>query len=48
MTEGCPTTFQTYQNPNSVVGAINSLMIRLPHMPLGIDSVVGVGIYRTE
>ena len=27
--------------PNSIVGAINSHMVRHPHMPLGIDSVVG-------
>ena len=46
------------QNPNSVVGAdifpysimgaINSHTVWHPHMPLSIDSVVGVGIYRTE
>ena len=34
--------------PYSIVGAINSHMVRLPHMPLGIDSVVGAGIYRTR
>ena len=46
------------QNPSSVVGAdifpynivgvINSYTVRPPHMPLGIDSVVGAGFYRTE
>ena len=51
-------TFLARQNPSSVVGAdifpysivgaINSHMVRHPHMPLGIDSVVGVGIYHTE
>ena len=34
--------------PYSIMGAINSHTVRLPHMPLGIDSVVGAGIYRTE
>ena len=34
--------------PYSIVGAVNSHAIRLPHMPLCIDSVVGAGIYRTE
>ena len=34
--------------PYRIMGAINSYMVRLPLMPLGIDSVVGVGIYRTE
>ena len=34
--------------PYSIVGAINSHTVRLPHMPLGIDSVVGARIYRTE
>ena len=32
----------------SIVGAINSHTVRPPHMPLGIDSVVGTGIYHTE
>ena len=35
-------------SPYSIVGVVNSRMVRLPHMPLGIDSVVGAGIYRTE
>ena len=34
--------------PYSIMGAINSHTVRLPHMPLGIDSVVGIGIYHTE
>jgi hypothetical protein len=34
--------------PYSIVGAINSHTVRLPHMPLGTDSVVGVDIYRTK
>ena len=32
----------------SIVGAVNSHTVRPPHMPLGIDSVVGTGIYRTR
>ena len=32
---------------HSIVGAINSYTVR-PHMPLGIDSVVGASIYHTE
>ena len=52
-----PATLLTQQNSNSIVGAdifpysivgtINSYMVRLPHMPLGINSVVGASIYRT-
>ena len=34
--------------PYSIVGAINSHTVRLPHMPLGIDSIVGVNIYHTR
>ena len=33
--------------PYSIVGAINSHMVRLPHMPLGINSVMGTVIYHT-
>ena len=33
--------------PYSIVGAINSHTVRPPHMPLGIDSVVDAGFYRT-
>ena len=32
----------------SIVGAINSHTVRPPHMPLGINSVVGASIYRTR
>ena len=32
----------------SIVGAVNSHTVRLPHMPLGTNSVVGAGIYRIE
>ena len=37
-----------YLFPDSVVGAINSHTVRLPHMPLGINNVVGARIYHTE
>ena len=33
--------------PYSIVGAINSHTVR-PPMPLGINSVVGAGFYRTR
>ena len=29
------------------MGVINPHTVRLPHMPLGINSVVGTGIYHT-
>ena len=32
----------------SIVGAIKLPHGKAPHMPLGIDSVVGARIYRTE
>ena len=32
----------------SIVGVINSDTVRLPHMHLDIDSVVGAKIYRTK
>ena len=32
----------------SVVGAVNSHTVRPPHVPLGIDSVMGAGIYRAR
>ena len=51
-------TLLARQNPSSVVGAdifpyiivgaINSHAVRLPHMPLSIDSVVGADIYLTR
>ena len=56
--EQYPATLLTQQNsssvvgadifPYSIMGAINSHTIRLSHMPLGIDSVVGANIYHTE
>ena len=58
--EQCSATSLAQQNPSSVVGAdifpysivgaINSHTVRLPspHVPLGINSVVGAGIYRTR
>ena len=32
----------------SIVGAIKLPYGKAPHMPLGIDSVLGAGIYHTE
>ena len=53
-----PATLLARQNPSNVVGAdifpysiggaINSHTVRLPHMPLGINSVVGASIYHTR
>ena len=53
-----PATLLARQNPNSIIGAdfspysivgtINSHTVRLPHMPLGINSVVGADINHTR
>ena len=37
-----------YSDINSIVGVYNSHTVSHPHMPLGIDIVVGAGIYRTK